>query len=68
MSILKALESEYHLIHERNLSLSYLGQVFTIPRCPDHGKDMEYDLKLNPSHYIKNDLELLNRLEEIISR
>lgn len=68
MSILKALESEYHLIHERNLSLSYLGQVFTIPRCPDHGKDMEFDLKLNPSHYIKNDLELLNRLEEIISR
>lgn len=68
MNILKALEEEYHLIHERNLSLSYLGQVFTIPRCPDHGKDMEYDLKLNPSHYIKNDLEALNRLEDIISR
>jgi nicotinic acid mononucleotide adenylyltransferase len=66
MIILSALETEYHTINERNLTLSSLGQVLTIPRCPDHGRDMEYDLNLNPSHYLTNDLELLNRFETMI--
>lgn len=66
ISLMETIESEYHLIHERSLTLSYLGQVFTIPRCPEHGKNMDFDLNLYPSHYIKNDLELLNRLEHIL--
>ncbi len=68
IDILITLENEYHIINERNLTLSSLGQVFTIPRCPDHGRDMNYDLSLNPSHYLKNDLETLNRLENILGR
>lgn len=66
ISILSSLENEYHVLNERNLTLSTLGQVLTTPRCPDHGKDMEYDLNLNPSHYLHNDLELLNRFESIL--
>lgn len=68
IALLETIEQEYHTINERNLTLSSLGHVFTIPRCPDRGKDMNYDLNLSPSHYLKNDLELLLRLENIIGR
>ncbi|ERI90943.1 Cytidylyltransferase [Clostridiales bacterium oral taxon 876 str. F0540] len=67
MHILSTIEEEYHVLHERNLSLLNLGQVFTIPRCPDRGKNINYDLNLSPSNYIKNDLELLLRLDNIIN-
>lgn len=67
IDILTTLENEYHLIHEKNLSLYYLGQVFTIPRCPERGKDMEYNLSINPSHYLKNDLEVLYRYENLMN-
>lgn len=66
IDLLAALEHEYHLVNEKNLTLASLGQVLTIPRCPDHGKNIEYDLNLSPSHYLKNDLELLCRLQNII--
>jgi nicotinic acid mononucleotide adenylyltransferase len=66
INILYALENQYHLINGRNLNLASLGQVFTIPRCPDHGKNVDYNLSLTPSHYLLNDLELLNRLDNII--
>lgn len=67
LDILTALESEYHYINERNLSLLNMGQVFIVPRCPDKGRNMDYDLNLSPSHYIKNDLELLFRFKQILS-
>ncbi len=66
LHILTTLEQEFHYINEKNLNLSSLGQVLTVPRCPDHGNDMEYDLNLNASHYLKNDLELLLRFEPLI--
>ena len=68
INILSVLEDEYHILNERNLTLSSLGQVFTIPRCPDKGVDMNYDLNISPSRYLKNDLEVLCRLENIIGR
>lgn len=61
MAILTVVENEYHRLNERYLNLSTMGQVFTIPRCPDRGKDMRYDLNLSPSHYLENDLEALLR-------
>ncbi len=67
IDILSVLEGEYHNIHERNLNLLNLGQVFTAPRCPDKGKNMDYDLNLSPSHYIKNDLEILTRFENLFN-
>ncbi|EOD01832.1 nicotinate-nicotinamide nucleotide adenylyltransferase [Caldisalinibacter kiritimatiensis] len=68
IDILTTLEKEYQNIHERNLTLKHLGEVFISPRCPDHGRDMEYDLNLKPSNYLKNDLEHLRRIENIIKR
>ncbi|NMM62662.1 cytidyltransferase [Clostridium sp. P21] len=62
ISILEVLEDEYHILHEKNLTLSSLGQVFTTPRCPDHGANVDYNLNLSPSSYLKNDLELLLRM------
>ncbi|QEK11902.1 cytidyltransferase [Crassaminicella thermophila] len=66
MDILTIIENEYHSMHERNLTLASLGEIFISPRCPDHGKNMHYDLNLSPSHYLENDLEQLNRLEQAI--
>lgn len=66
LEILSVLEKEYQDMYERKLTLYSMGHVFTTPRCPDQGEDMEYDLNLSPSHYLKNDLELLKRLKNFI--
>lgn len=66
IEILSALESEFHILNEKNMNLYSLGQVFTAPRCVDHGNEMEYNFNLTPSYYLKNDLELLKRLENVI--
>lgn len=66
IELLKVLENEYHILYTRNLTLASLGEVFTVPRCPDIGKDMQYDLNISPSHYLENDLELLHRLDNIL--
>ncbi|KPU45921.1 phosphopantetheine adenylyltransferase [Oxobacter pfennigii] len=68
IDILSALENEYHVLNEKNLTLSRLGEVFIAPRCPDKGQNMDYDLNFSPSYYLKNDLELLIRLQDIIAR
>ncbi|MGM9972652.1 MAG: cytidyltransferase [Clostridiaceae bacterium] len=65
-AILNTLENIYHKLNERTLSLLALGQVFTIPRVPDQGRDMFYDLNLSASYYLENDLELLEKLETLI--
>lgn len=62
IELLKVLENEYHVLYTRNLTLASLGEVFTVPRCPDIGKDIQYDLSISPSHYLENDLQLLHRL------
>lgn len=66
IDILEVLEHEYQRVNERRLTLSLLSDVFLFPRCPDPGENMFYDLSLNPSSYLKNDLELLRRLEHSI--
>ncbi|MCT4607275.1 MAG: cytidyltransferase [Marinisporobacter sp.] len=66
IEISTVIENEYHKLHERKLTLASLGEVFISPRCPDHGKNMQYDLRFEPSHYLQNDLEQLSRLEQII--
>ena len=63
IQILTALESEYQRLNERSLTLSQMSEVFIYPRYPDHGKSMIYDLNVNPSSHLENDLELLRRLE-----
>lgn len=66
MEILEVLEEEYQRINERKLTLSLLGDVFISPRYPDAGENILYDLSVNPSSYLKNDLEILRRLEHSV--
>lgn len=65
LKLLTTIEDEYHLLYERKLSISSMGVVFTVPRCPDHGNNIEYNLNLSASSYLKNDLELLLRMKNI---
>lgn len=65
-SILSVLEEEYQLIYERNLTLNRLSEAVVSPRCPDKGVSISYDLNLAPSIYIKNDIENLIRLKNVI--
>jgi nicotinic acid mononucleotide adenylyltransferase len=66
MEILEVLEDEYQRINERKLTLSLLSDVLIFPRYPDEGANMSYDFSINPSSYIRNDLELLRKLEHSI--
>lgn len=66
LEILMVLEKEYHNLYGRNLTLHSLGDVITIPRCPDIGNNIDYNLYSNPSSLIKKDLELLKRLKNIL--
>ena len=68
LTILETLEDEYQSIQQRKLTLSRLGEVIIYPRYPDQGENMEYNLSLSPSHYLKNDLELLERMGEMVDR
>ncbi|MEW8957095.1 nicotinate-nicotinamide nucleotide adenylyltransferase, partial [Clostridium sp.] len=68
IKILEVLEEEYHSINEKNLTLHSLGEVFNTPRSVDHGSHVKYDLNLSPITYLKNDLESLERLKEILRR
>ncbi|WP_251860435.1 cytidyltransferase [Clostridium sp. Marseille-Q2269] len=66
INILHTIEEEYRNITDKNLNLYLLGHVFNVSRCPDQGDNIYYNLNLPPSHYLKNDLEKLLRLENII--
>ena len=66
IDLMTTLENEYEVLYERSLTLTLMGHVFLTPRCPDHGKNMNFDYNLSPSHYLKNDLELLKRLKNAI--
>lgn len=68
IDIFTAIESEYQRINEKNLTLKDLGKVIQNPRYPDRGKHIKYDLNLKVSEYLKNDLEQLKRMEDIVIR
>ncbi|MGO1818219.1 MAG: cytidyltransferase [Senegalia sp. (in: firmicutes)] len=68
VDLLKTLEDEYQKKYGRNLTIRQLSEVFIATRYPDKGSNIEYDLNLKASHYLKNDLEQLIRLEDIIKR
>jgi len=68
LTILEALENEYQVIQQRKLTLDHLGEVIIYPRYPDQGEDMDYNLNLSPSHYLRNSLELLQRIKVMADR
>ncbi len=63
-NIMQTLEIEYQRIYERKLTLKRLSEVMISPRVPDRGKDISYDLNVEPSRYIENDINLLMRLKK----
>lgn len=63
-NIMNILEIEYQRIYERKLTLKRLSEVMISPRVPDRGKDVSYDLNIEPSLYIENDINLLKRLKK----
>lgn len=65
IEILNCIEHEYHSLYEENLNLFSLGKVFAVPRYPDAGENISYDLNLSPSFYLKNHLELLDRYSNL---
>jgi len=65
--ILEVLEEEYQRIFERNLTLNRLSEVITIPRIPERGHSMHYDLNLPASVCAANDIEILARLKNILA-
>ncbi|MDR7855800.1 cytidyltransferase [Tissierella sp.] len=66
-TLFKALEELYQSINEKNLNIKGLGEVIISPRHPDMSKNIAYN-NMRPSAAIENDLEYLNRLENIIRR
>jgi len=68
IKIFKTIEAEYQHLNETNFNLKKIGEVFQKPRKPDQGKCVDYDLDIKPSEYLKNDLEKLKRLKNIIQR
>ncbi|MCK8058260.1 MULTISPECIES: cytidyltransferase [unclassified Fusibacter] len=60
--IMEALEKEYLRCHERNLTLSNLSEVMLSPRFPDKGNQVAYHMNAKPTEFIKNDIELMNRI------
>lgn len=64
--ILAALEEEYQMIFERNLTLNRLSEAVASPRYPDKGIHLTYDLNIAPSSYVNNDIDHLRRLENLI--
>ena len=65
--ILEVLEEEYQSIFERNLTLSRLSEAITIPRIPERGHSMFYDLNLQASACAANDMDMLARLKNILA-
>lgn len=67
-NILKAIEEEYQIVYERKLTLNRQGEAILSIRYPDKGGDMSYDINMSPSEYVSDDIEMLQRLENIILR
>ena len=65
-NILHTLEFEYQNAYERNLTVKRLGEVMVSPRIPYIGKNISYDLNMEPSSYMDVTIENLTRLERII--
>jgi hypothetical protein len=65
--ILQVLEEEYQSMFERNLTLNRLSEVIKIPRIPERGHSMHYDLNVYASACAANDMDMLARLKNILT-
>ena len=67
-TILKAIEEVYQVINEKSLNIRGLGEVLIAPRHPDINNSLDLNKNIKPSTSIKEDLDYLRRLEDIIRR
>ncbi len=70
-AIMETLQDVYQETFEKRLTLKRLGEVITYPRIPDIDIGVRFDENMDPTRFIKNDIERLMRLrwgegEEII--
>ena len=61
--ILEALERQHQWAFNEPLVLRRLSEAVESPRVPDKGERMRYDLSVQPSVYVREDLNLLLRTE-----
>ena len=62
-AILEVLERQHQKAFNTTLTLLRLGEAVHSPRLPDKGKQMQYDLSVPASAYVKEDLAFLKRTE-----
>ena len=67
-TIFKAIEEVYQSINAKHLNIKGLGEVLVSPRHPDINSSLDLKQNIKPSDSIKEDLEYLRRLENIIRR
>lgn len=68
IDIFMSIEELYHKINEKSLTMKNLGEVLIYPRHPDINRTVDLNENIKPSHALKEDLEYLKRLENIIIR
>lgn len=61
--LMQTIENVYREYTKRPLTLKHLGEVFVYPRYPYKGQKMAYNLNIQPSEYLKNDLAHLKRIK-----
>lgn len=61
-SIMETLQDVYQETFEKRLTLKRLGEVITYPRIPDIDVGVKFDENMDPTRFIKNDIERLIRL------
>lgn len=64
MHILSEIEKVYSEINNRSLSIEHLKEVMIIPRIPDVGEHMAYDINYKPTDFLKNELERLKKMKD----
>ena len=56
------MQDVYQETFEKRLTLKRLGEVITYPRIPDIDVGVNFDENMDPTRFIKNDIERLIRL------
>ena len=61
-AIMETLQDVYQETFEKRLTLKRLGEVINYPRIPDIDVGVKFDENMDPTRFIKNDIERLVRL------
>ena len=64
MVILSEIEKVYSEINNRSLSIEHLKEVMIIPRIPNVGEHMTYDINYKPTDFLRNELVKLKKMKD----